>query len=614
MQSQKSLTINLKSTAANRNAVQAFYQAKNAVAEGNVSLVSQYLTERVIEQIIDFSRTNPAAIALLAETGDILSRAKSFESAEKIYRSILEIRDDIAAYNILAFILMETGRPSEAESSVRKAYSLYPQRIDVAVNLANILLQKGNLAECGKLLQQAFNTNIEDARTYSSCLFLLHYLEDIDRENIFEAHRKYAQLYAPPENQHNRYPNTIAPDRKLKIGYISPDFGGHSVTWFFMPILKAHNRDKFEIYGYGNIRSPDKITEQFKPMFDFYRDIYGLEADNVSELIKDDAIDILVDLAGHTGGNSISVLALKPAPVQVTYLGYPDTTGLPQVDYRLTDKFAETQDAAKYYSEKLFYLDKGFLCYCPPIPRPDVGPLPAIKNGFITFASFNMNKKINPFTIKLWSDVMKNCKNSKLILKFRSASDPAVKEHYFKEFEKAGLPGDRIEIYDWLSSQQQHLDLYNQVDIALDTYPYHGTTTTCEALLMGVPVISLTGEHHMSRVGLSILTRLGLEFFAASTPDEYVSKATVLAAKPDALAKIRAQVRARMAASTLCNRDLFTKNIEQAYRTMWYKWCKSKGVDVPSEELRPDAQRLSADTAACSSKSTQATTNPLGET
>ena len=576
MQSTNTLKINLKDTATNRRAAQAFQQAKVASATGEVSTIPQYLTDEIIDQLIDCARENPDAIAMLTQTGEILLRAKSFEYAEKIYRSILAIRDDIRAYNLLAFALMETGRVSEAESLVRKAYSIYPQRIDVGISLANILLQKGNFAECEKLLRKALSADITEAQTYSSCLLLLHYLENVNRENIFNAHKRYAQLYAPPQGLNDQHQNTIEPDRKLKIGYISPDLGGHSVTWFFMPILKTHNRDKFEVYGYGNVRSPDQITDQFKPMFDVYRDIYGLQADNVSQLIKKDAIDILIDLAGHTGGNSIPVLSLKPAPVQVTYLGYPDTTGLAQVDYRLTDKFAEAPDAAKYYSEKIFYLDEGFLCYCPPASCPDVGPLPAIKNGFMTFGSFNMNKKINSFTIKLWSDVIKNCQNSKLILKFRYASDPSVKEHYFEEFKKAGVPEGRIEIYDWLS-QQQHLDFYNRVDIALDTYPYHGTTTTCEALLMGVPVISLVGEHHMSRVGLSILARLGLKFFTASTPDEYVSKAMALAVKPDALAKIRSSMRERIVAGGLCNREKFTKSLEQAYRKMWHQWCQSKG-------------------------------------
>ena len=574
MQSKKPLIINLKDTAANRKAVEAFYQAKNALAKGNPALVSEHLTKQVIEQIINSSRGNPDNISLLTETGDILSRARSFEYAERIYRGILEIQHDITAYSMLVFILKETGRLSEAESLLKKAHDLYPQRVDLTINLANILLQKGNLSDCHKLIQQALNTHIEDPRVYSSCLLLMHYLENTDRKNIFEAHRKYARSYASTPGRQCRHLNTIEPDRKLKIGYISPDFRRHSVASFFMPLLNAHDRDKFEIYGYANVRSPDKITRQLKPMFNYYRDIYNSPPKEVSELIKNDAIDILVDLAGHTGEDSISVLSIKPAPVQVTYLGYPDTTGLTQVDYRLTDKCAETDDAHEYYSEKLVYLDKGFLCYSPPDTAPEVGTLPAIKNGFITFGSFNMNKKINPFTIKLWADVMKNCENSKLILKFRSASDLDTKEHYLKEFQKAGLHRDRIEIYAWVSGQQ-HLDLYNKIDIALDTYPYHGTTTTCEALLMGVPVISLVGEHHMSRVSLSILTRLGLEFFTAATPDEYVSKAVALAAKPEALAKIRASMRPRMEASDLCNAETFAKNIEQEYRKMWQIWCKN---------------------------------------
>jgi len=330
-------------------------------------------------------------------------------------------------------------------------------------------------------------------------------------------------------------------------------------------------------------------------------------------MIETDRIDILVDLAGHTGGNRLPVMAYKPAPIQATYLGYFETTGMEQIDYFLTDELTSPPQSQQFHTEELVFLPGGFLCYKPPDCFFPITPLPAAQNGHITFGIFGNNCKINSSIISLWARILDSNENSRLLLMFRGGQDRQFREHYFRKFEQFGIPRHRVDILD-RKPLLEYFKEYSKVDIVLDTYPYNGGTTTCDAMWMGVPVVSLCGEHHMSRVGLSILSNVGLEFFAASTPDEYVSKTIALAAKPKALMKIRASMRARMAVSPLCNRDKFAANIEQAYRKMWYKWCKSKGVDVPSEELRPDAQRLSADTAACPSKSTQATTNPLGET
>jgi len=234
-------------------------------------------------------------------------------------------------------------------------------------------------------------------------------------------------------------------------------------------------------------------------------------------------------------------------------------------------------------------LPDGFLCYGPGETMPPFTPLSALKKGYITFGAFSESCKINSVVIDLWSRILKATPDSKLFLKFKAGRDDEACQMYLKRFEKAGISPDRVTISGWLSLPD-HLKLYNQIDISLDTYPYNGTTTTCQALLMGVPIISLVGEHHMSRVGLSILTHLGLEFFAASTPEQYVAKATALAAKPDALAKIRASMRSRMAYSPLCNRELFAKNIEQAYRKMWQDYCRSK--DSHSSGITPASGRV----------------------
>lgn len=429
-----------------------------------------------------------------------------------------------------------------------------------------------------------------DMKIHSHMLFNLHHLPDIESETIFDGHKRWAKTHTPAELMCVSHNNLPTPDRRLRIGYISPNFCTHPVAAFFEPLLDGHDRRKFEVYGYGNVADPDIVNERLKQKFDYYRNIYGLENENLARLIEEDKIDILIELAGHTSNNSLSALAYKPAPVQVSYLGYPGTTGMRQIDYRLTDALANSPQSQKFYTEKLIFLPDGFLCYSPPESAPPVGPLPAEDNGYITFGSFNNNSKINPYIMELWAQILKANENSRLLLKFKQGNDDRVKNHYLRCFERLGISPDRVEICGW-KSEMDHLLLYNQVDIALDTYPYNGTTTTCEVLWMGVPVISLGGERHTSRVGLSILSRVGLEFFAAQTAEEYVAKATAMAQNLPSLAKIRATMRQRMAAGDLCNKTGFTENIEHAYREMWHRWCKDHKADIADEKTKSGDRR-----------------------
>lgn len=443
-----------------------------------------------------------------------------------------------------------------------------------------------------------------DMKIHSHMLFNLHHLPDIEPKTIFDEHKRWARIHAPAGQMrisHNNLPN---PDRQLRIGYISPNFCTHPVAFFFEPLLEGHDRREFEVYGYGNIAKPDIVTERLKQKFDYYRNIYGLDNESLVRLIEDDKIDVLVDLAGHTSHNSLIALAYEPAPVQVSYLGYPGTTGMEQIDYRLTDALADSPQSQEFYTEKLVFLPDGFLCYRPPEFAPPVGPLPAEDNGYITFGSFNNNCKINPYIMELWVQILKANEDSRLLLKFRRGNDYGVRNHYLRRFERLGISPDRVEICGW-KSKTDHLLLYHQVDIALDTYPYNGTTTTCEVLWMGVPVISLVGEPHTSRVGLSILSRVGMEFFAAKTPQEYVAKATALAHNLPSLAKMRPTMRHRMAASDLCNKTKFAEDIEHAYREMWHRWCKDHKFDIANKETKSDDQHRSQEDNTKPSKSSE---------
>jgi predicted O-linked N-acetylglucosamine transferase (SPINDLY family) len=304
--------------------------------------------------------------------------------------------------------------------------------------------------------------------------------------------------------------------------------------------------------------------------------IVGKKDEEVAKLIRRDRIDILVDLAGHTGDNRLFVFAYKPAPVQVSWLGYPNTTGLQAIDYRLTDAVADPAgEADSLHSEKLVRLKNGFLCYRPSPAAPGIAPLPCLEKGHITFGSFNNISKTSPAVVKTWAEIMRLVPNAHLILKCTQFADKGTRDRYTRLFNDEGIAQDRIRLLAKLPKTEDHLDLYGQVDIGLDPFPYNGTTTTCEALWMGVPVVTMLGERHAGRVGASIMHQVGMtELLVAGDVNAYVNKALFLAGDVHRLAELRRNLRSRLANSPLCDARSFAENIENEYRKMWQRWCE----------------------------------------
>jgi predicted O-linked N-acetylglucosamine transferase (SPINDLY family) len=478
---------------------------------------------------------------------------------------------------------------SEALKYQQKAVEARPDRPELWANLARVLMETGEMQEGIELLKRAIEKMPDNAQAHSNFLLRLHQMPELDPHKLFEEHKRWGRIHAPASLAKTAHHNTPDPDRRLRVGYISPDFRRHSVAYFFESLLDGHDRRDVEVYGYGNVEFPDQVTERLMEKFDNYRNLCDSSDQAAAELIEQDRIDILVDLAGHSADNRLLVLARKPAPIQVTYLGYPGTTGMDAVDYRLTDVRADPPELQQFYTEELVFLPDGFLCYRPPDFAPLVTPLPADQVGHITFGSFNNNCKINPAVIRLWAEVLKANLNSRLLLKLKGGDEPLIRDRYLGEFEEVGLSRTRVDVCGW-KSPAEHLQTYGRMDIALDTYPYNGTTTTCEALWMGAPTVSLVGKCHASRVGLSILTCLGLEFFAASSPKEYVARAAALAANRPALAQIRSSMRARIAASGLCHAKGFAGQVETAYRQMWRRWCQARSHNLTPELTRRGGQ------------------------
>lgn len=558
---------------------------KAAIETGRGSDVSNLLNEQLVEVVQELFEKDNSGKELVYELAELFIRAGKESKAEQCYKNILKQSSDIVTLNKLGSLYQHMGRLTEALEYQTKAIEVESHRPELWANLARVLMETGQIRKGIDLLRKAIDHMPDNAQAHSNLLFRLHQLPELDPQMLFEEHKKWAEKYAPINLAKHTHSNNTDPDRKLRIGYISPDFRIHPVAFFFETLLDGHNRDVVEIYGYGNVACPDNVTARFESKFDKYRNIYGVDDEKVVNLLEEDRIDILVDLAGHTSDNRLAVMAYKPAPVQVTYLGYSDTTGMEAIDYRMTDSITNPPQSQAYYSEQLFCLPDVFSCYRPPDFAPPLSPLPALRKGYITFASFNNSCKIHQPIIELWTRILNANKGSRLMMRFKGGDDEGVREYWLNRFEQSGVQRDRIEIGGW-KNLAEHLDLYSEVDIALDTYPFNGHTNTCEALWMGVPTISLVGQCHVSRFGLSMLSCVGLEFFAASSGDEYVNKAIALAQNPESLSTLRRTMRGRVAASGLCYSKGFACNVESAYRQMWHRWCRLQGVDVENERIK----------------------------
>ena len=508
---------------------------------------------------------------------------ESFQQAVQLDAVLPEARE------ILAQALMAQQRTAEAREQLTEALRLRPHFTDAHHDLGRLCAEEGLLAEAARHYRNALAVETQ-AATLSNLLFLLNYLPDTDPATHFAEHRQWSEWFEQPLRQawrpHANHPN---PERRLRIGYVSPDLREHPVTSFIEPILKLHRRENFETFCYANVQAPDATTERLRRLAGQWRSIYKLDPDHVAELIRQDGIDILVDLAGHTTDNSLLVFARKPAPVQVTWIGYPNTTGLEAMDYRLTDALSDPPgQTEQWHSERLIRLPKTFSCYCAPPESPQVGPVPALANGHVTFGSFNNFRKLSDPTIAVWARLLREMPDARLLVKSQGLGNPQVAKHLRDRFVGAGVSAERIQLHGAGLSKEQHMGLYNQVDLCLDPFPYNGTTTTCDALWMGVPVITLAGNTHVARVGVSLVSHLGFPEWAVETPEALVAKCRELTSDLPGLANLRLRLREQMRQSPLSDAPQFVAHLETAFRDLWQHWCGQ-----PLNEPRAPEPRLS---------------------
>lgn len=516
---------------------------------------------------------NPDYHKAHSNLGMALQNSGQLDQAETCFNEAIRLAPNLAeTYYNLGGLLYFRNSISQAEQAYRKALVLKPLLSEAHVNLGNLLLRQGRHYEAIDHFREAIDIHPDLSQARSNILFALNYLPDSSAQSIWDEHVNFGRYISAQSSQYRiKFTNPTDPEKPLRIGYVSGDFRMHATAHFLYPILENHNHQKFHIYCYANQSINDDITERFRSFADFWRDIHDISDEAAAQLIMQDGIDILIDLSGHTHGARLMIFAFKPAPIQVTWLGYINTTGLDTIDYRIVDPTSCPPGMFdRYHTEKLLYMPHHQWCYRPPEIAPDVEPLPAEKLGHVTFASVSNTAKITDSALAVWMDILAGAPRSRLLIIGNALES---RHDLIKSLAGArAVDMDRIE-YIPEQSFRNYLELHQRIDVNLDAFPYCGGATICNSLWMGVPVITLAGDTVVSRGGASLTHVVGLDELTAFSTAEYIEKAVTLAGNIGQLKELRSTLRQRLEYSDLTNSDAFTRELELLYRNIWTNWC-----------------------------------------
>lgn len=561
------------------------------------------------------SENRPAAAGALRHTlaaiharlGDALKGQGQYSEAIVCYEQALQLQlDTFEVHHNLAHALLLQGRLAPAVASFERALHIKPDSVPAFVNLAGARRLEGRLQEAVRCCQEALKHQADCAEAYStlgailqsqgrldeaiaameravalkphvaalhsSYLATLHYDPDTTLARLHEAHQEYeARHGARLRGSWPRHDNERHPQRPLRLGFLSPQFRRHPVGYFLIRALEHLDRRQCSVVCYSDTTPADDFTARFQAASSLWREIMGKSDEEVTRQVSEDRIDILFDLAGHTGGNRLLVFARKPAPIQIAWLDYEGTTGLSAMDYLLADRYEVPPEAERWFTEKILRMPDGFVCYEPPAEAPPVNRLPALARGRVTFGCFNLVGKITPTVAATWARILHRLPDARLMIKYHGLDDPPTRSRFEQLFAGHGIAGERLILEGW-SPYAEFLTRYHQVDIALDPFPYTGGLTTCEALWMGVPVVTLPGETFASRHGLSHLSNIGLQETIATDIDDYVELAVSLARDLPRLSKVRAGLRQQVASSPLCDGKRFADHLMAILRNVWRRW------------------------------------------
>lgn len=559
---QKALTLAPKVAESHAEAAATYYAMRNYYP----AVQHYYKAHELAPQVAEY----PFQLGIIMQ-----SLTKFDEAIQCQMKALILDRNMTKAFNHLGQVLAITGRFEEAILAFQRALKLAPEEAELHTNLAGVYMQCGRIDESVVSHQRTLDLSPNDPVIHGKYVFSCNYLPNLNGIAKLSLHQEWAKKHAPEALIRATHANKPDSQKKLKIGYLSNKFLRHPVPYFLLPLLKNHDRSQFEIYCYALNTRVDEITNQISSLCDHWLDVARWDTEKVVEQIRADGIDILVDLSGHEYTRQMLVFAHKPAPLQVSWLGYFNSTGMAAMDHFISDEVSSPPGQEAQFSEQLVRLPRTRFCYEPPSYAPACSKLPARKSGFITFGCFNNLAKVNDDVIALWAEVLQAVPDSKLLLKARALNDEATRNDYTARFAKRGIRANRLLFRQFSFKHIDLLRAYAEVDIALDPFPFTGGLTTCEGLWMGVPLVTLAGDTLVARQGVSFLHCLDMQDWVAQDRAGYVRIAVEKSRDLDALAETRKTLRGRMKHSPLTDGAAFARNMEAALRQCWQNWCES---------------------------------------
>lgn len=496
------------------------------------------------------------------------------KAATICYSRAIDIKPDyLEAHNNLGTVLQKQGNFAEGIACYEKALSIKSDTYRVHNNLGFALSNQGMFIEADGYFNKALELESDFEGAFSNLLFSLNYHPDKSAEEIYEAYEEYNKRFVLPFSRyHKGHVNVKNPNRRLKVGYVSGDFNLHAVRFFLEPLLANHNHMAVEVYAYAELTKEDEMSQKYKSYCEHWIPTAGMSDDALAEKMREDEIDILVDLAGQTNGNRLEVFARKPAPVSLSWLGYAYTSGVSAIDYYLSDEVSVPLGSEHLFAEKPWRMDQSSLVYSPAVGMGEVNPLPALEKGYITFGTLTRSIRVNHRTIKVWAELLKRVPNSKLIINSKDYTTSAMQEKLAERFKEHGIDKERLEI----GYRSPPWDVLRKIDIGVDCFPHNSGTTLFETLYMGIPYVTLLGRPSVGRLGSSILHGLGRDEWIANSEEEYIEKLVAIAGDIPALTRLRTGLRDEMRQSILMDGAGFARKVEEAYKEMFTLWCEEQ--------------------------------------
>jgi protein O-GlcNAc transferase len=538
---------------------------------------------------------DPSSLPCLLELGAVLRSLGRFEAAIALGRRVVtQYPDSPFAHHLLGLALLDHQQADQALASLRRAIELEPGFADAHSDLGTALGDVGRAGEGLESYRRALELEPERSLTRSNVVYVMPFVPGTGERAVLAEARAWGRRFADPlMPDAPRHDQSRDPERRLRVGYVSPHFSGHCQSFFTTPLFAHHQREEVEVYAYAAVGHPDSFTDMLRSTVDVWRDVSRLSLTEVAEQVRADRIDVLVDLTMHMQKGMLEVFAHRPAPVQICWLAYPGTTGVRAIDYRITDRYLDPPELGDGpYSERSVVLPETFWCYDPLTSEPEPGELPAFANGYVTFGCLNHFRKLNDDVFELWAAVLAEVPDSRLLL-LAPPGEPRTRVR--EVFQRTGVDKSRI-IFTDRCSRADYLALYRRIDLGLDSVPYAGHTTSLDAFWMGVPVLTLVGPTVVGRAGLSMAMNLGLRELVTRTAADYVATAQSLAEDVERLAELRRGLRARMQASPLMDAQRFATSLEAAYRAAWRILCAGGSTDrspisIGARESTPPASR-----------------------